>query len=415
MTEFDVEFARAQFPQYRDPIDKRVAMFENAGSAYAPDQVVNKLVHFFNHTKVQPYYLYGPSVEAGAAMDRSRQLLAASINAEVDEIHFGPSTTLNLYVLAHALRTQMTDGDEIVVSHQDHEANIGAWARLGDTGINVKVWKPDSESGLLDTRDLAHLLTNRTQLVCVTHCSNVVAVVNPITEITALCHAAGARVVVDGVSFAPHDVIDVRALNVDFYVYSLYKSFGPHLGVLYVRRDHVDQLPNQGHFFHDGQPSKYLTPAGPDHGEIACAGGIIDYYQTLYEHHWPETTFADATINSRLQELFEVIQAYEHTLVAPLLAYLDGNPRIRVLGYSTGSALPRAPIVAFTVLGLDNPTIAAAMAAQNIGCGYGYFYAYHLMECLNIDPHDGATRLSMAHYNTPAEISRAIEVLDNLL
>jgi cysteine desulfurase family protein (TIGR01976 family) len=415
VTEFDVEFARAQFPQYRDPTDRQVAMFENAGGAYAPDQVVDKLSHFFNHTKVQPYYLYRPSLDAGAAMDRSRQLLAASMNAEVDEIHLGPSTTLNLYVLAHALRTQMTEGDEIVVSHQDHEANIGAWVRLGNTGINIKVWQPDPDSGLLDTDDLAHLLTDRTQLVCVTHCSNVVAVVNPIAEITALCHAAGARVVVDGVSFTPHDVVDVRVLNVDFYVYSLYKTFGPHLGLLYVRRDHIDELPNQGHFFHDGEPTKRLTPAGPDHGEIACAGGIVDYYQTLYEHHWPQDNFADATLIRRLQRLFGAIQAYEHTLVAPLLAYLAGKPRVRVIGYSAASTLQRAPTVAFNVLGLDNSTIAAAMAAENIGCGYGHFYSYRLMERLNIDPAEGVMRLSTAHYNTAAEISRAIEVLDRLL
>ena len=233
MTHYDVSFARSQFAQFRDPASRNLAFLENAGSAYAPDQVTKKLQHFFTHTKVQPYYLYDASIEAGAAMDRSHDLLAESINAARDEVHFGPSTTMNVYVLAQALRSTMSTDDEIIVTHQDHEANIGAWSRLATTGITIRVWQPDPDSGLLDPGDLESLLNERTRLLCVTHCSNVVGVINPIQQMAKLCHDAGARIVVDGVSFAPHHAIDVRELDVDFYLYSLYKTFGPHLGLLY--------------------------------------------------------------------------------------------------------------------------------------------------------------------------------------
>ncbi len=415
MSDYDVEFSRAQFAQYRSPTSARLAFLENAGAAYAPDQVTQKLDRFFTKTKVQPYYLYKASLEAGAAMDRSNALLAASINAEVDEIHLGPSTTLNVYVLAQALRSQMSAGDEIVVSYQDHEANIGAWARLAATGLEVKVWLPDPATGFLNEEDLVSLLTSRTRLVCVTHCSNVVAAINPIRRFTEICHAAGARIVVDGVSFAPHGAVDVRELNVDFYLFSLYKTFGPHLGLLYCRRDHLAELPNQGHFFHDHEPSKRLTPAGPDHGEIACASGIIDYYRDLYQHHWPGTDFDARPLVRRLAQLFTLLNAHESEITQPLLDYLAANPRVRIIGYPSQEGQPRAPTVAFDIAGLDNKSIAAAMAAADIGCGYGHFYAYRLMQQLDIDPDQGVTRLSMAHYNTAEEISRAIDVLDRLL
>ena len=256
LTDFDVSFARQQFPQFREAESAPLAMLENAGGAYAPDQVIDKLGHFFRHTKVQPYYLYRTSLEAGAAMDRSKALLAASINAETDEVHFGPSTTSNIYVLARALREQMNSGDEIVVSYQDHEANIGAWVRLGRTGITVKVWQPNAETGLLDIGDLDDLLTERTRLVCVTHCSNVVAAVNPIAEITKRCHSAGARVVVDGVSYAPHAAIDVRELNVDFYVFQPLQDLWPAPWAALRPQGSPRNNPQPRPFFPRGRPNQ---------------------------------------------------------------------------------------------------------------------------------------------------------------
>ena len=249
MTSLDIDYIRAQFPAFAHPETGQWAFFENAGGSYAAAPVIDKLAHFMTATKMQPYGSIGPSREAGAAMDRSQRLLAEAVNAGSDEVMFGPSTSMNTYVLAQAFAEVLQSGDEIVVSNQDHEANVGAWRRLadGNSGVVVREWQVDGDTGLLHLDDLAALLNERTRLVCVTHCSNIVGAINDIPAIARLTHDAGARLAVDGVSFAPHLAVDVQALDVDLYFFSLYKLFGPHQGLLYVRRALLDELPNQGH------------------------------------------------------------------------------------------------------------------------------------------------------------------------
>ena len=406
MTELDVDFVRRQFAQLDD--DEHWAYFENAGGSLAPRQVTDKLRHFFEKTKVQPYYPYEPSEAAGDAMDRSQALLSASVNASPAEVHFGPSTTMNVYVLAAALRSQMSDGDEVIVTSQDHEANIGAWARLADTGITVRTWEADEKSGFLDTDELTKLLTNRTRLVCVTHCSNVVGAINPIREIADTVHRAGAKIIVDGVSYAPHAPVDVRALDVDVYLYSLYKTWGPHLGLMYVREELAAELPNQGHFFNAGDAGKRLVPAGPDHGEIAAASGIVDYYDAIYTHHFGKPT---GSVTERVGAVFELFAKHEQALTAMLLQFLADRPGIRVIGSLDPAHDKRAPTVSFVSEKTQNEIIVRTLAGKRIGAGYGNFYAYRLMERLGLDPQSGVTRLSFVHYNTAEEVGRALDVL----
>ena len=225
------------------------------------------------------------------------------------------------------------------------------------------------------------------------------------------CHDAGARVVLDGVSYAPHAAIDVKALDVDFYLYSLYKTYGPHLGLLYARREHLDGIQNQGHFFNAEHLDKRLTPAGPDHGEIACASGIVDYYDALYAHAF-ET---DASVRDRVQQVFESIARHEQVLMEPLFDCLDAKPGVRIIGYSEADRSRRVPTVSFTSVNRSNRELVEAMAAEHIGCGFGHFYAYRLMEHLGIDPGTGVARISMVHYNTLEEVYRVTAVLDRLL
>ncbi len=287
MKPLDFEFIRAQFPAFSHPTTAPWIMCENAGGSYAAGQVVTKLNHFMTGTKVQPYWEFAPSREAGRAMDRSHELFAAALNAEPGEVMFGPSTSINTYVLSHALRAELAAGDEIIVTNQDHEANGGAWRRLadGNSGIVVREWSVDKETGRLDPKGLDRLLNSRSKLVCVTHCSNIIGEINDIAAIARKVHAAGARIAVDGVSYAPHCLPDLQALGADFYYFSLYKVFGPHQGLLYVARDSLERIANQGHFFNDGYLGKRLTPAGPQHGEIACSSGVIDYLEDCYRHH----------------------------------------------------------------------------------------------------------------------------------
>ena len=282
---FDLEFIRSSFPAFSEPSLKDFAHFENAGGSYACRQTIEWLDRFYRQTKVQPYYDFPASKTAGEQMDAAKRRMAAWLNVGSDELHFGPSTSQNTYVIAQALRQELKPGDEVIVTNQDHEANIGAWSRLEDDGIVVREWKIDPETAELNPMDLEALLGPRTRAVAFTHCSNVVASINPVREITDLVHEAGAWAIVDGVSFCPHGMPDVAALGADIYLFSLYKVYGPHLGAMVISNKLNAELPYQGHFFNALKPAARFTPAGPDHAQIATVNGVIDYMESVYAHH----------------------------------------------------------------------------------------------------------------------------------
>ncbi len=409
---FDVEFARSQFPAFVHPETSAWAHLENAGGSYVPSHVVDRLADLFAHFKCQPDWDFGPSVTATRAMDRSRLAMAGLFNADPDEIHFGPSTSQNTYVLARALRPMFSDGDEIIVTNQDHEANSGVWRRLADTGLTVKEWRVDPQSGLLDVADLDQLITDRTRMVAVTHASNVAATINPIRQIADMVHRVGGIVVVDGVSYAPHAAIDVRALDCDVYLYSAYKTFGPHIGMLYTRRSLLDQVENQGHYFNADHHDALVTPAGPDHAIIGAASGIADYYDELHRHHFGVTEEGQF---ARAKRVFDLVARHEEALMTPLLDLLNNRERVRVIGATEPVHALRAPTIAFASETTSSASIYRALIDANVSCGYGHFYAHRLVSALGLDPDDGVVRLSMVHYNTSAEVDRALTVLDHVL
>ena len=248
MKTLDLDFVRNHFPAFSEESLKDWAFFENAGGSYVCGQVLDRLNGYYRKTKLQPYHPFPASQQAGQEMDDAHVKLAAYLNVSEDEIDFGPSTSQNTYVLAHAFRATMEKGDEIIVTNQDHEANSGAWRRLVDSGIVVREWRVNPETGLLDPSDLDDLLNEKTKLVTFPHCSNIIAHINPVAEIAAKVHAAGAKIVVDGVSYAGHGFPDVDALGADVYLFSLYKTYGPHQGLMVVRRETRELLPTQGAF-----------------------------------------------------------------------------------------------------------------------------------------------------------------------
>ena len=407
----DLDFVRSQFPAFSHPDVGDWVHFENAGGSYVPHQVIDLLTHFYTATKVQPYGLAGPSRAGGEAMDRARALLPATFNAAADELHIGPSTSQNTYVLARAIRPALSIGDEVVVTNQDHEANIGSWRRMVDTGLVIREWSVNSDTGLLDLSDLETQLTDRTKLVCVTHASNLAATINPIREIADLVHSYGALLLVDGVSWAPHDAIDVQALGCDFYLYSSYKTYGPHLGLMYVRREVLDNLANQGHYFNEANPIARLTPAGPDHAAVGAAAGIVDYYEDLYRHHFGQTD-DEVALPQRIQAVYQLVAAHEELLMAPLFDFLSAKD-VKIVGSPSPSRDVRAPTIAFTSTRSTPGDIAEALAAARVGVGSGDFYARRLADALQLP--DGVVRLSMVHYNTTDEVARAIAALDPVL
>lgn len=405
----DIDFVRKQFPAFAEPSLDGWAFFENAGGSYACRQVIQRLTDFYTRTKVQPYAPYPAGQRGGAMMDDSYRRLAGYLNVDIDEVNFGPSTTQNVYVLAQAFRSSWATGDEIVVTNQDHEANSGAWRRLAERGIVVREWRVDPKSGLLRLQELDQLLSAKTRLVVFPHCSNLLAYVNPVAAICARAHAVGARTVVDGVSYAGHGFPDINALGADVYLFSLYKTYGPHQGLMVVRRDTLAQLENQNHFFNARYANKKLVPAGPDHAQIAAAGGIAEYFDLLHAHHFPRSSAAAAQRGRDVQQL---MQAHEKALLQPLLDYLAARDDLRVLG--PVDAEIRAPTVAVAING-DPEHVARGLAEHKVMCWSGHFYSYRLVEALGLDPELGVLRLSLLHYTTKQELKQLLAALDAVL
>jgi selenocysteine lyase/cysteine desulfurase len=406
----DLDFVRSQFPAFSEGPSVGQAFFENAGGSYPCLPVIERLNRFYRERKVQPYAPYAAAQAGGAEMDEARHRLSAMMGVAADELSFGPSTTANTYVLAQAARTWLRrEGGAVVVTNQDHEANSGVWRRLADDGIEVREWQLDPETGHLDLRDLSRLLEDgRVRLVCFPHCSNVVAEINPVAEICAMARAAGARTVVDGVSYAPHGFPDVPALGADVYLFSAYKTYGPHQGLMTIRRDFGDELPAQGHWFNAGTLYKRFTPAGPDHAQIAACAGMADYIDALHDRHFAPQPDAVA----RNRAVHDLMRAQEVAVVAPLLDYLSARNDLRLIG--PRRAEDRAPTVAVELPGAAEP-VAVALAAHGINCWGGDFYATRPLEAMGIDLDKGVLRLSLVHYTSAQDVARLIDALDRVL
>ncbi len=407
--ELDIQFVRSQFPAFAEPSLSSQAFFENAGGSYTCTQVINHLCNYYHKTKVQPYGVYAASIQAGEEMDLAHQRLAEYLNVDETEVHLGPSTSQNTYVLAQAFANQLQAGDEIVVTNQDHEANSGVWRRLSDQGITVKEWQVDPVTGILNILQLDELLTDRTRLLMFPHCSNIVAHINPVSDICAKAKQAGVTTIVDGVSYAGHGLPDVDALAADVYLFSLYKTFGPHLGVMVIRQPIAEQLGNQAHYFNGDYIHKWFVPAGPDHAQIAASRGVADYFDQLHAHHFSAT---DSSQQKALQ-VRELLKQAEKPLLSQLLDFAHQHPGIKLLGPS--DAEQRAATVSLLPATKSPIEIAVALAEKGIMAGASHFYAVRLLEAMNIDSAAGVLRLSFVHYTSQGEIERLISALDEVI
>ncbi|MEM7346502.1 MAG: aminotransferase class V-fold PLP-dependent enzyme, partial [Chloroflexota bacterium] len=241
------------------------------------------------------------------------------------------------------------------------------------------------------------------------HCSNVVGHVNPVADIAAKAHAVGAHVVTDGVAYAPHGLPDIDELGVDVYLFSSYKTYGPHQGIMVVRSALRDQLVNQSHYFNAKLPHKKLTPAGPDHAQIAASAGMADYFDAIHDHHFSDNVPAD----ERGRRIHTLFRQSEEKRLAPLLTWLDDQKSIELVG--PADATIRAPTVAVVTKEKSAAFIARELAEHKVMAGNGNFYAVRVLDGLNIPLDPGVLRMSFVHYTTDAEVNQLIQALDTIL
>ena len=401
----DIDFIRSQFPSFNDPLSSKWSFFENAGGSYVPQKVINRLNEFMTSTKVQPYASFEMSKIACENMDKGTNYFAEMINADHDEIIIGSSTTMNMYVLSNSIKHLLKSGDEVIVTNQDHEANIGAWRKLNEIGAVIKEWKLNPQSGELEIEELEKLLSSKTKILAVTHCSNIVGSINNLKEITKLAHSYGAYVIGDGVSYAPHGLPDVKELDVDFYSFSLYKTYGPHLGLLYGKKEIFEKLPNQNHEFLKNQIPYTLNPGGPNHEELASLVGIAEYFKDVYNHHFQEKRI---NLLNKIKKINSIIANHEEKIGNKFLEFIESEKKIKLIGKKKIENKNRAPTFSFTIEGMSSEKVSESIIKQKIALRNDNFYAWRCLKALGIDTKDGVVRVSMVHYNSLDDVDKLI-------
>ena len=408
----DSTFVRSQFPG----LDQGWTLFDNAGGSVPLRGVIDAISEHMSRFPVQLGASYELSQTASQRVEAGRHAIATLIGAEPSEILLTASTTASMNLLARALESQVQAGDEIIVTDLDHETNVAPWKRLAErTGATLKVWQLQPESMSLDMEDLEKLLGERTRLLAMTHCSNLAGEILDVRRAAELAHRVGARVVVDGVAYAPHRRIDVRALGCDFYGFSTYKTYGPHVGVLWGKKELLEGLDAQNHPFISALPSK-LEPGGVNYELASSLPAIIDYLLALEAHHAgaKKETSADET-SARLDRAFGIIVNHEEQLTHRLLDYLAGHAKVRIRGLETAERHRRVPTISFTVDGHRSQDIPPQLDLHRLAVRWGHFYAPRAVRALGLPEDDGIVRVSMVHYNTLDEVDRLIEALDSVL
>ena len=410
-TKLDLDFVRSQFPAFNDPICKDWSFFENAGGSYVPKQVIDRLNKFMISTKVQPYAEYPMAKIAGDNMDKATDLFSKMINANNKEIIIGGSTSINLYVLSNALKYSIKPGDEVIITNQDHEANISPWRRLSEVGATIKEWKINPDTAELEIKELENLLTDKTKIVAVTHCSNIVGTINDLKKISDIVHKKNALIIGDGVSYAPHGLPDVKKLGVDFYTFSLYKTYGPHLGLLYGKEDILKSLPNQNHEFLKNNYPYTINPGGANHEELSSLIGIYEYFDKFYHHH---ITKYNHSLRERITKINELISKHEEKIANPLLDYLSSRKDIRLIGQNKIENKNRAPTISFISNRISSKKLSNHLVKNHIATRNDNFYAWRCLKALGIDTEDGVVRTSIVHYNSLEDVKKLIEVLEKI-
>lgn len=404
----DLNHIRSQFPG----LETDWVLLDNAGGSQIAKPVVDRINEYFYTSNVQLDGSYHHSVLAKERHDEAHRKLAGWINADdPKELVMGSSTSLLVRILADNFRRILRDGDEIIVTNCDHEANIGAWRDLANYGFTVREWRLNPDTYKLEKEDLEDLLTDRTRLVAFTAASNVLGTLNPVKEFTRTAHKHGALVCVDAVAYAPHRLIDVKETDVDFIVFSFYKTFGPHYAMMFGRLNILELLPGFNHFFIKEPPYKF-QPGNYNFEFCYGLGALPDYFEDLAKRHGYD---GNVDVTEKFRYIYRMIAEHEEKLSSAVLAYLNSRSDIRIIGTPESSLHVRVPTISFVQKNRDSREICLKTDEHKVAIRWGHFYAYRLIHDLGLDKQNGVVRISMVHYNTMEEVDRLLKALDYAL
>ena len=405
----NMDFVRKQFPA----LAGEWIFFDNAGGTQILRQAADRIRDYLLNSNVQLGGTYEVSRRSTERVDEAARTMAELIHArDKSEVILGPSTSMLMKNLSLSLVETFKPGDEVIVTNCDHEANIAPWKSLEKRGIKIKEWQLDPDTLTLHLEDLGALMTEKTRLVTLTHISNILGTINPIKEIAAFIHERGAMVCVDGGAYAPHRLVDVQELDVDFYAFSFYKVYGPHYSLLYGKKSHLEKMPGINHFFLEQEIPLKFQPGNVNFELSYGLLGVTDYFTEFARVHSAGEPATSLKPSAALA--YDCFALHEEALSARLLDFLNSKTNVRVIGKKESDRQVRVPTVSFVIDKVKSSSITLEVDKHRIGIRYGDFYARRLIEYLGLAPRDGVIRVSLVHYSTLAEVDRLINVLETL-
>jgi cysteine desulfurase family protein (TIGR01976 family) len=395
------EDVRSWFPS----LASGFAYLENAGGSQVPGVVADAIRDYMLTSYVQLGAGYAGAKQADAVVADAHDFIETFMNAQgVGRVVLGPSTTALTLILANCYADTLRPGDEVVVAETNHESNAGPWARLERRGATVRMWKVDPATFSCSLENLRAVLSERTRIVALPHVSNLIGQIEDVRAVCELAHSVGARVVADGVAYAPHRAIDVRELGVDWYVYSTYKVYGPHMAALFGRDEAFAEIEGPNHFFIAPDAVPYRFELGGVSHE-GCAGllALRAYLGFL--------AGGDYEGRTTVERAFATMESLERPLQDRLLAYLRSRDDLRIIGPAESDGA-FVGTISFLHQSKSSDDVVEQVHRHNVGIRHGHMYAYRLCQALGIDPEPGVVRASLLHYNTEDEIERLIQALD---
>jgi cysteine desulfurase family protein (TIGR01976 family) len=422
----DLSSYRRYFPSLAlDLNGKQAIYFDNPGGTQVAQQVIDAMVSYFLEANANTHGAFLTSKRTDQVIAAARSAMADFLHAaSPSEVVFGPNMTTLTFAFSRAIGKTLQPGDEIVLTVLDHDANVAPWLALQERGVVIRIVDVRPENVTLDMEDMRAKITERTRVVAVGYASNAVGTINDVATIIRWTHEVGALAWIDAVQFAPHGPIDVQALDADFLVCSSYKFFGPHLGILYGKAQHLEKFPAyKVRPASNSVPDRWETGT-QNHEGLAGLVGVIDYLAMIGREQ--STRYSDgfnvdsgrSSYYGRQRELKIAMQAmmdYERHLSAQLLAGLREIKGLQVYGITNPLQLAwRVPTIACNIEGHSPRELAEHLASQGIFAWDGNYYALGIMERLGLEAKGGALRLGMAHYNTLNEIDRVLECLEQV-
>jgi cysteine desulfurase family protein (TIGR01976 family) len=408
----DLASIRPQFPSLSQSVNGQPAVFlDGPGGTQVPQRVIDAISNYLSHSNANTHGAYATSRRTDAVIAGARAAMADLFNSDPDEIVFGPNMTTLTYAVSRAFGRELGPGDEIVLTQLDHDANVSPWRALEERGAKIQLVDIHERDCTLDMDDLKRKLTGRTRLVAVGYASNAVGTINPVKEIIALARQKGALTYIDAVHYAPHGPIDVRALDCDFLVCSPYKFFGPHMGALYGKREHLERVrPYKLRANPDVIPSRWEVGTN-NHEGIAGVAACVDYLADLGRS--VDRSVADR--RSALLVAYRAIQQYERKLVGNLIRGLLAIRGLKLYGISDPSEFDRrCPTVAVRVDGKIPSELATRLGERGFFTWDGNYYALNLSERLDVEKDGGFLRIGLVHYNTEEEVERFVSALGEI-